>query len=703
MRFVGFRVTHYKVIHDTGHIKVDPRVTTFVGKNESGKTSLFTALWKSLNVADVTFDRLYDYPRSLYTQDRSEWRDVTSMEFELSDGDVEDLLAQLPHQPVEVPRLLNCTTSYDGEHGVRQQLAFSSPLTSPPAASSARDAAQAAAAIVNAGGEPPEPVRRALADVQAAADQSLPATKGVAVVRAFLEAVDRWLEADPVRASAVSEQRTSLVDFLAEAARPDLEEQARAWALARLPTFIYFSDYDRLAGRIHLPSYLNRHRQSDPSVRTQSVLFEWSGLDPEELLALSRDREDGEPDDAFLRRREVLHTLLDTAAFTLSGDWATWWREKQHRLHFSMEGEDLVLKVSDLHNSFPVPFEERSKGFQWFFSFYLVFLAESKRAHGGAVLLLDEPGLHLHPHLQHELIGLFDRIADDNQLLYSTHLPFLIDANRMERIRTVYLSGTEPRSTRVSNEIRPADHRDTLSPLQSALGPAAVHTLVLGKRPVIVEGTTDFWILQALNECLLSVDQIPLLHRDAILVPAGGRSRLIPLAFVILAAPGQHRAVVLLNSNREGLEEAARMRDVFGDDVPLLAVGDLLASPGATIEDLIPRDVYAEAAQPGTFATPLNDSEQAAATNVEAVAQLFRRIGLGDFDKAEQAKAALALTDRWNRDPSTVPEETREKVREFAELLNRDLDRLFASPVVDLAGGSIPVPGIDPAVPMLTP
>lgn len=702
MQLVGFRVTRYKVIHDTGHIKVDPRVTTFVGKNESGKTSLFTALWKSLNVAGVTFDRLYDYPRSLYTQDRLERRDVTALEFELSDGEVEELLAELPRQPVEAPRRLTCTTSYDGEQGVRRRLAFSPPLAAPPGGSGTRDAAQAAAAIADADGETPEPVRRALAGVQAAADRELPATEGVAAVRAFLEAVDHWLEADPVRASAISEQRACLVDFLAEAARPDLEEQARAWALARLPTFIYFSDYDRLVGRIHLPSYLNRRSQSDPGVRTQSVLFEWSGLDPDELLALSRARDDGEPDDAFLRRREVLDTLLDTAAFTLSGDWATWWREKQHRLHFSMEGEDLVLKVSDLHNRYPVPFEERSKGFQWFFSFYLVFLAESRRAHGGAVLLLDEPGLHLHPHLQNELIGLFERIADDNQLLYSTHLPFLIDANRMERIRTVYLSGTEPRSTRVSNEIRPADHRDTLSPLQCALGPAAVHTLLLGKRPVIVEGTTDFWILQALNDCLLSGDQIPLLHRDAILVPAGGRSRLIPLAFVTLAAPGQHRAVVLLNSNREGLEEAARMRDVFGDDVPLLAVGDLLDCPGATIEDLIPRDVYAEAARQGRFDAPLNDSERAAGTNIDAVAQLFRRVGLGDFDKAEQAKAALALTDSWSRDPSTVPEATREKVIDFAESLNRYLDRLFASPVVESARDSLPVPVFDPAGPTLS-
>ena len=40
-----------------------------------------------------------------------------------------------------------------------------------------------------------------------------------------------------------------------------------------------------------------------------------------------------------------------------------------------------MLKVSDEHNEFPIPFEERSRGFQWFFSFFLVFLVESGKAH----------------------------------------------------------------------------------------------------------------------------------------------------------------------------------------------------------------------------------------------------------------------------------------------------------------------------------
>jgi hypothetical protein len=53
-----------------------------------------------------------------------------------------------------------------------------------------------------------------------------------------------------------------------------------------------------------------------------------------------------------------------------------------------------------------IELESRSKGFQWFFSFYLVFLVESDLEHRDAILLLDEPGIHLHMTAQAELLDL---------------------------------------------------------------------------------------------------------------------------------------------------------------------------------------------------------------------------------------------------------------------------------------------------------
>ena len=59
-----------------------------------------------------------------------------------------------------------------------------------------------------------------------------------------------------------------------------------------------------------------------------------------------------------------------------------------------------------------IELEFRSRGFQWFFSFYLVFLVESGGRHKDAILLIDEPGLHLHPMAQQKLI----RVLDGNLL-----------------------------------------------------------------------------------------------------------------------------------------------------------------------------------------------------------------------------------------------------------------------------------------------
>jgi predicted ATP-dependent endonuclease of OLD family len=63
VRLTQFTIHNYKIIDDIGPIKADPNVTALVGKNESGKTGVLRALWKSRNRANAEFDKLTDYPR----------------------------------------------------------------------------------------------------------------------------------------------------------------------------------------------------------------------------------------------------------------------------------------------------------------------------------------------------------------------------------------------------------------------------------------------------------------------------------------------------------------------------------------------------------------------------------------------------------------------------------------------------------------
>jgi len=125
-----------------------------------------------------------------------------------------------------------------------------------------------------------------------------------------------------------------------------------------------------------------------------------------------------------------------------------------------------------------IELEGRSKGFQWFFSFYLVFLVESDQGHKDALLLLDEPGLHLHPTAQQGLIGFFDKLAEKNQLIYTRHSPFLIDGEHLHRVRPV--SEDKTGHSRINAETSPAD-RETMFPLQAAAGYAMVDYAVLMK------------------------------------------------------------------------------------------------------------------------------------------------------------------------------------------------------------------------------
>lgn len=683
MKLISFQIKNYKVIDDTEPVKADPRVTALVGRNESGKTAVLKAMWKSRNVSDAAFDKLYDYPHDRYSRDRKGTQEVTVLEFELSSEEAADLAAQLPQPLATKPKRVTYTTFYNGEDQVRQEVQVDN-LPTGATGADARAAIEATAKpILGCTADDLDPVRTASTTAFAQIEDDAPLWEPATIqaLDSFNAAVTTWIDADPARKDLAADERRQLSAIIAQAKQGDPFDKARTWADDNLPIFIYFDDYGQLETRIHLPMYLKRKDSSDPKTRTQTALFEWSGIDPKEILDLGLPRADSETDEQVNRRHEKRRALLDSASFALTGDWIDWWTEKRHKLHFDVDGEDLVLKVSDQHNEFPIPFEERSHGFQWFFSFYLVFLVESEKAHEGAILLLDEPGLHLHPTLQAKLIDLFERISGDNQLLYSTHLPFLVDGNHLERVRTVHLAGPEPQKTRVSNDVRPTGDGDTLFPIQAALGYSIAQTLFLGKRSVIVEGITDYWFIKALNDCLPKLDGKAALHEDTILVPAGGTSRLMPLASIMLASTGvgEGHLMVLLDSDKEGQQAATRMNDVFSDESSVLMLAAALSLTEATIEDLIPRDVYAEAVKQARHKITLNADEKAATTNIKAMEQAFQRKGLGKFGMPEKAAAALVLIDAWGNDPSSIPEPTREKARALIDVINAQFDKKFES------------------------
>ena len=505
--------------------------------------------------------------------------------------------------------------------------------------------------------------------------------RNVATLESFAAAVASWLTADPVRQDQASGERAALESLLAKAKQGDPTLRARAWVQENVPTFIYYDDYGRLETLIHLPSFLARQSKPDAKTRAQSALFEWTGLDPKELLALGRPRDEAETEQQVQRRLEERRALLRSASVSLTGDWIELWTGDVHRLDFDVDGDYLVLQVSDNHSPFPIPFEERSQGFQWFLSFYLIFLVEGRKAHKDAILLLDEPGLHLHPTLQVRLIRFLERISEGNQVLYTTHLPFLVDSSHFERVRTVFLSGSSPQKAVVSEDLRATGDPDTLFPLQAALAQAIGQSLFLARWTLIVEGLTEFWLLRALHSVLAGTNDPDALSEGVAILPAGATALIAPLGSIMLGASTRPtgKMLVLLNADNAGKSEARHLERVFGDATPVMTVGELLGVEEAMVDDLVLRDAYAAAVQK-TYdkMITLNAAEVAIATNVQAMDLVFRRNNWGTFGANGRAATALWLTAYW-ADARNVSSLTLDRARK----LFREINRRFKTGIVE--------------------
>ena len=95
-------------------------------------------------------------------------------------------------------------------------------------------------------------------------------------------------------------------------------------------------------------------------------------------------------------------------------------RVEADRLRVQADGQYLKVVVED-DLGVEIELDQRSEGFQWLVSFFVVFFAEATGKHENAILLLDEPGLSLHGLKQREFRSTISRLAEKNQTLSFFH------------------------------------------------------------------------------------------------------------------------------------------------------------------------------------------------------------------------------------------------------------------------------------------
>ncbi len=574
MKLKSFRVLHYRNFVDSGEVDVGDDVTCLVGKNESGKTALLQAL-ANLNPAPSSvpkFDLTNDYPRWLKKEHEISGtigrEPPITARFEVEAEDREDFEERFGGSVLGADEIVVTRTYKNG-------------LTI---------AVQADEAKFVTG----------FIDALAADDDVKVALKGcVSVERLRVEldnAESRFTsppapgEPNPVLAQRVTQIRAELDRLVPKG---DFSQAVRNFIAGRLPKFFYFGEYELLPGRVEKGPLLQALRDDDTST-----------LNDDQLTALALLRLANTDSDNMTDEFEVTISELEAVANLLTKRVREYWHQNKHlRMEIAVEPEYeqnphdashqilarewIQFRVNDTRHDFTNNLDRRSTGFRWFASFFAAFF--EFEADANVIVLLDEPGLHLHGSAQKDLLQFIDeRLTTDRQALYTTHSPWMVPTD-LGRVRIVEDAEDAELSGAVVTDQAATRDPDTLFPLQAALGYDVAQNLFIGDHNLAVEGVSDFIYLTLLSDHLASIGRSSLDPAWRVL-PCGSADN-IP-AFVNLIGP--HLAVsVLLDSGHRPNQRIDNLTNAgILDARRVVTMGAVLGRTEADIEDLFEDGEY---------------------------------------------------------------------------------------------------------------
>jgi len=555
MRLVKARVQMYRSVIDTGEFEVENGKTILVGPNEAGKTVILQALQK-LNAPEGVegFDPLRDYPRSQYNKDIRrglvDASDVTVVEghFQLESPDLEGLPEGFEQCTYVYGRKLNNEAWHRIEGGPAL----------PTYDSISKDLLRLAAhADKHSSGETPS-VKEQLVSITSGWKPSTRLSGTHARnLKAFLEKTLPLIE----EGNDAEEHR---YDRLMQSCRAVEERGSVLQHLnSRLPVFVLFNNYFRVRPRIHLEHLAQRVQSGVLDDKQYDYgnlcLLKLLGFTPEELAELGNAAKPGQNDAAALKvyqdKLDSRDYQLNSASVDLTEQIVSVWnpdpeRAEASKLKIKADGQYLKVVVED-ELGVEIELDQRSEGFQWLVSFFVVFFAEAADKHENAVLLLDEPGLHLHGLKQRDFRETISRLAAKNQTLYTTHSPFLVGPDELDMVRVVDMTNRKD-GTKIHGDLSSGDPA-ALLPLQEALGYDLAQSLFSQTRNLVVEGLTDYWYVEAVALLLRDSGEADL-NKSIAIVPANTAGKVVYFATILHA--NKLKVAALLDSDTAGNQAA---------------------------------------------------------------------------------------------------------------------------------------------------
>ena len=639
MRLTKFRVLRYRSIEDSGEIPVDDKITTFVGINESGKTNALRALRKLNNKADTKFNELTEQPVWHFGDFNKDENFITATF--MIDGDERDEIKEIDDtygtlQEISFSRNKNmdliCHFTENDQFAIPYSKFNAEYIQPIQTIIDGIDFTtfENGKALVNNVGTNLQQIGDGLEDDLNIRKQSIlnQIKKKIELVKPHLDALVPHHDNSEI---------TNIFQKIDDEIKPDNGEEVKNYLIDKLPRFIYFENIGVLDSRINLQTLVTDIKSGDLTEEelTAKTLLDLANLDPNKLLDLSSEVKKSEQ--RIIQDKDTLSQLCNQSSLSLSQQMDSIWNQNDHDVQIEVNGNFLRLWVTNRQDRLRLQLEERSRGYQWYFSFYVVFNVESEARHKDSILLLDEPALFLHALGQEDFLKkALPQLSEKNQIIYTTHSPFLLDLTRPFAIHTVTMDKTSSRRESHISKEHWATDRDALFPLQSAVGYSLAQSMFIGRNNMIVEGLTDFWILSSAS-ALFEANGKHGFDKNFVFSPVGGATKTVILAKTYVSQ--ELNIGILLDSDDEAkITKEKLIRDKILKSNKILTIGDVLEKQDTTmsLEDIFPEEYYLKFVKIA-YADVLKDKEIVLDSDnpmlVKRIEGYFTKNKLGNFDK----------------------------------------------------------------------
>lgn len=527
IKLKSVNIENYKSIENKQKFDIESDITVLVGKNEAGKTATLEAIAKCdyfEDDADFKFDSHLDFPRKHFRKTSREndgnLNNITAtiLEYLIDDELIEKIEDDLY---VKVDSSFSITYRYDGGRRLVSH---------------------------NTNGSTISVISKILSDF-GVKEEYIEQLKNAQKSEEFLKLLEDIEDYD------FDDANIKITAFLDKVSKTtlDWDDKLSAYIYEKylkpqIPKFMYFDEYYELGSDIELRSLASKRiSELTSSEKTGKAFLELADIDTEKII----DESDFE---RYIAELEATEAIIAQELFK-------YWKSNENLdVKFSIKNKTdtsnrvidniLNIRIKNTRTGVSLPLSNRSKGFNWFFSFLVWFMKIQETGNTRYILLLDEPGLNLHAKAQEDLLRFIDDLAVNYQIIYTTHSPFMVDSTKFNRVRTIYED--KEIGTKISDSVDETDS-DTLFPLQAALGYNIAQNLFISKRNLLVEGLSDLLYLEGMSNLLVEQGRIGLSEKITIM-PVGGADKIA--TFISLLRGNNLNFACLLDTFTEQSAEA---------------------------------------------------------------------------------------------------------------------------------------------------